>query len=323
MKKAFTSAMLLFSLSTFAQETPGAAPASPPPPVAIPTVAIAPVKDTSYWKKTLKAGINLNQASFSDNWKGGGVNSISYMAFVSATADYAKEKLSFNNLFDLRFGSISNKNTGFVKNVDRIYADTKLGYSLSKNWSMFASFNFLSQFYDGQLVTKRAGRDTSVYVSNFMAPGYLTEAIGLEYKPVTYFFIRFSPGAFRQTIVTAKNIDPIETKYYGVEVYNGKTVRNEVALLQILAAFNKDIAKNINLKWQYTGFANYERPKLIKETTNITWFDYIDHRFDATLTAKVTKYITTSLNTTLIYDYDQDKDVQFAQSLGLGIQFTY
>ena len=323
MKKALTSAALLLSFGTFAQDAPGAAPASAPAPVAIPTVAIPAIKDTSYWKKTLKAGINLNQASFSDNWKGGGVNSISYMAFASATADYAREKLSFNSIADFRFGSISNKNTGFIKNVDRIYLDTKLGYSISKSWSLFASANFLTQFYDGQLTTKRAGRDTTLYVSNFMAPGYLTEALGLEYKPVTYFFIRFSPGAFRQTIVTAKNIDSLETKYYGVEVYNDKSVRNEIALLQILAAYNKDIAKNINLKWQYTGFANYARPKLIKETTNISWFDYIDHRFDATLTAKVTKYITTSLNTTLIYDYDQDKDVQFAQSLGLGIQFTY
>jgi hypothetical protein len=156
-----------------------------------------------------------------------------------------------------------------------------------------------------------------------MAPGYLTEAIGFEYKPSKFFYLRFSPGAFRQTIVTAKNIDPTATKYYGVDVLNGKTIRNEIALLQIMAAYNKDIHKNINLKCQYIGFANYELPKAIKENTNITWFDYIDHRFDATFTAKITKYITTTLSTVVIYDYDQDPGTQLAQSLGLGVQFTY
>jgi hypothetical protein len=316
-KKSLTVFFLsLFRVLVFAQDTPPTSLA----PIAIPTGVM---KDTCYWKTSLKTGLILNQASFSNNWKGGGVNSIAYQAFLGATADYAKENLSFNSIVDFKFGAINNKNTGFVKNIDRIYADTKLGYAIAKNWSMFASVNFLTQFYDGFLTTKRLNRDTTVYVSNFMAPGYLTEALGFEYKPTNYFFLRFSPGAFRQTIVTAKSIDPIETKYYGVEVVNGKTIRNEIALLQIMAAYNKDIHKNINLKWQYIGFANYELPKETKENTNITWFDNIDHRFDATFTAKITKYITTTITTTLIYDYDQDPDVQFAQSLGLGIQFTY
>jgi hypothetical protein len=277
-------------------------------------------KDTSYWKKTVKVGFNMNQASFSDNWKGGGVNSVAYLIFLNATADYAKNKISFNNLLDLQFGSINNKNSGYFKNVDRIYFDSKVGYALSKSWNMFVAVNFLSQFYDGFNIKKKNGVDTTYYISNFMSPGYLTESFGLEYKPVTWFYVRFGVGAARQTFVTARGIDIVETKNYGVDP--GQTVRNEMAFM-LQSGLDKDLHKNINLKARYVAFANHQVPDKIKNSTNITWFDYIDHRLDATLTAKITKYITTSLNGTLLYDYDQDRDAQYAQSLGLGILFTF
>lgn len=279
-----------------------------------------PAKDTSYWKKSIKLGLNLNQASFSENWKGGGVNSLSYLLFFGATADYAKDKISFNNLLDLQFGSVNSKNSGFFKNVDKIYFDTKLGYRISKDWNVFASVNFQSQFYTGYVVKTVNNADTSIYISDFMSPGYLTEAIGFEYKPVTWFYVRFGTGAARQTFVGANNIDQAETKNYGVD--KGKSVRNEFAFM-LQAGLDKDLNRSINLKARYMGFANYQVPQAIKDKANISWFDYIDHRLDATLTAKVTKYISTTLNATLLYDYDQDASTQYSQSLGFGILVTF
>ncbi len=302
MKKLLPFFLVLASFSSFAQDT------------------AAFKKDTSYWKNAVKVGLNLNQASFSDNWKGGGVNSVSYLAFLNATSDYAKGKASFNNVLDLQFGSVNNKNSGFFKNVDRIYFDSKLGYKLAKSWDLFASVNFLTQFYQGNTIKTVNGKDTTIFISDFMAPGYLTEAIGVEYKPVEWFYVRFGTGAARQTFVSANNISQEDTKNYGVDP--GKSWRNEFAFM-LQSGINKDLNKSVNLKAVYMGFANWQIPQAIKDNTNITWFDYIDHRLNATLTAKVTKYISTTLTGQLIYDYDQDPNVQFSQSLGFGILVTF
>ncbi len=147
-----------------------------------------------------------------------------------------------------------------------------------------------------------------------MAPGYLTQSIGLEYKPVDYFWIRFGAGTIRQTFILdreqyKKDDSPDAIKNYGVSI--GKKVRNEVAF-QFISNFDKDIMTNINLKVRYMMFANYEL---------LNSFNNIDQRVDLVLTAKVNKYISTSLTGLLIYDRNQDKDAQISQVLAIGIVY--
>lgn len=50
------------------------------------------VDSTSNWKKTFRTGLNINQASFTSNWKGGGVNSFGFNAFINYGANYKKGK---------------------------------------------------------------------------------------------------------------------------------------------------------------------------------------------------------------------------------------
>ena len=77
-----------------------------------------------------------------------------------------------------------------------------------------------------------------------------------------------------------------------------------------MASFDRDIMKNINLKVRYITFINYEKLA--------TLADY-DQRLEATLLAKVNKYISTTASALLIYDRDADDKVQFNQTLGLGL----
>jgi hypothetical protein len=63
---------------------------------------------TSYWKKAFKTGLNINQASFSDNWKAGGVNSIGLTSFLNYKANYKKEKVSWDNEIGLSYGFVNN-----------------------------------------------------------------------------------------------------------------------------------------------------------------------------------------------------------------------
>lgn len=265
--------------------------------------------DTS-WKKKIEFGANLNQGSFSSNWTGGAVSSVAFGIFTNALITYEKDKNSWRNDFQAQYGIVRNKGQESRKSVDRLFFDTKYGRQLSPHWSFIINGNLLTQFTAGYEYDKLpSGELARNRVSGLFSPAYVTEALGIEYRPVEYFFLTFSPGAVRQTIVTDLNLYKTFPKNYGVPV--GKRVRNELALLQLVANFNKDIAKNVNLKFRYLMFANYQKLRSI------------DNRLDAMLTAKINKYWNVNLGAIMVYDDDQSNQIQLAQSLSIGFLYTF
>src|SRR3970040_845737 len=80
---------------------------------------------TSNWRKHLTIGLNLNQASFSSNWKAGGVNSVGFNGLFNYKANYKKDRNSWDNEIDLAYGFVNNEGQGNRKTLDRIFLDTK------------------------------------------------------------------------------------------------------------------------------------------------------------------------------------------------------
>jgi len=278
------------------------------------TAQIVRVDSTTFWKKSFKAGLNLNQSSFSSNWKAGGVNSLGFNAFLNTKANYQKGKRSWANEMDLLFGMVNNDGQGFRKTLDRVYLDTKYGYDFNNNWGLFTALNFSSQFAEGfKYVKDGNGVEQGHLISNFLAPAFVTASLGFEYSPDESFKLRLAPVASRITIVQNSNrylaVDSMAP--YGVEA--GETLRIEALAFQMLAEYNKDIAENLNLKWRYLFFANYETLEM----------KTIDHRLDVNLTAKVNKFVNVSLGGILLYDFDQDSGVQLSQAFSLGFQYTF
>jgi hypothetical protein len=276
---------------------------------------IVRIDSLSNWRKAFKAGLNLNQASFSGNWKAGGVNSFGFNALVNYKANYKKGRNSWDNEIDLLYGMVNNSGQGYRKTVDRIFIDTRYGRQLdTSTWDFTAAVNLLSQFAKGYSYAKNdsTGDEVATPISDSFAPAFITAAIGFEYHPKQWFKVRISPLAPRVTLVrnverfvTADNLTP-----YGVSP--GNFARFEWAAAQVLAEFNRDIVKNVNLKWRYLMFANYE---------TFAW-KTIDHRLDLTLTAKVNQFINVSLGGILLYDYDQDPKAQWSQVFSLGMLYT-
>ncbi len=269
----------------------------------------------SNWKKSFKAGLNLNQASFSANWKAGGVNSLGFTAFLNYKANYKKDIHSWDNEIDLSYGMVNNAGQGYRKTLDRIFLDSKYGRALNKKWDLAASVNLQSQFAGGYTYPTAANGAPlePVLISDIFAPAYITAALGFEYHPVDYFKLRLSPFSPRVTIVSDVNrfVNAANPLPYGVKP--GESTRFQWLAFQLLAEFNKDIATNVNLKWRYIMFADYEILELNK----------IDHRLDLTLTARVNKFINVSFGGIAMYFYNQDKEVQLSQALSLGVLYTF
>jgi Protein of unknown function (DUF3078) len=278
------------------------------------TAQIVKIDSLTPWKKSLKAGLNLNQASFSTNWKAGGVNSLGFNALINFKANYKKDKVSWDNEIDLNYGMVNNAGQGYRKTLDRIYLDTKYGRQLSDKWSMFVALNFQTQFAKGYKYQKNvSGIEVDSLISGILAPAFITTSLGFQYQPSPAFKIRISPFAPRVTIVTNSEnyIAVSKTAPYGVLI--GESTRYEWLAAQILAEFNKDIMQNVNLKWRYLLFANYENFNM-KE---------IDHRLDVNLTAKVNRFINVSVGGIVLYDYDQDAGVQISEAFSLGVLYTF
>jgi hypothetical protein len=273
------------------------------------------VDSTTNWKKAFGTGLNINQASFTSNWKAGGVNSFGFNAFLIYKANYKKNKNGWDNTFDFLYGAVNNQGQGARKTLDRIYMETRYGYDLTEKWSFTSSLNFLSQFAKGYKYEKDAnGVEVGSLISDFMAPAFITSTWGFEYRPVDYFKVSFSPFSPRVTVVTDNNgrfdaVDPL--KPYGV--LRGESTRFEWLAFQMQAEFDKEIAKNVNLKWRYVMFANYETLAL----------KTIDHRLDLNLVAKVNKFVNVSVGGILIYDFDQDSGIQLSQAFSLGILYAF
>lgn len=272
-----------------------------------------------YWKKNFRAGLNFNQASFSDNWQGGGVNSIGLNTFLSYEGNYARGLNTWDNTVDIAYGIVKNEGQERRKTSDRIFLDTKYGRKLTDDWGLYTSLSFLSQFdkgYEYDVEDPNTGEVRDVLISNFLSPAFITSSWGIEYTPVDYFSVRFGPFSPRATIVTDENVavngevDGVPARY-GVPV--GEKVRYEWLAFQLVAEFNRDIAENLNLRWNYMLFANYQELEFRK----------VDHRLDVQLTANVNRFINVSLSGMMIYDINQDNDVQYSQGLNLGIIYTF
>ncbi|MCL4638242.1 MAG: DUF3078 domain-containing protein [Olivibacter sp.] len=281
----------------------------------------------NYWRNWTTFGVNANQASFSDNWQNGGVNSIALGLAFNTKFDYTKENKNFTSELDMKYGKVKNKDQLARKANDRILWDNKYAIKFAKKWSFFTSLTFESQFDKGYEYGKGSQGQDSITrtISNFLAPGYLTESIGLEVLPFTGLSIRFGTGTARQTFIADDNVlypdeatlnDPVklaEYKRFGVEW--PKKFRNELAF-QIVANLDRNLNDNLNIKARYAFFANYGQ-----------WGD-ASHRLDATLTARVSRVISVTLNGIALYDPLQLKEatgskLQTAQSLAIGLLYKF
>lgn len=262
-----------------------------------------------YWSKSFDLTLNLTEATFSQNWKAGGLNSLAALGTINAKTDYERYDVSFTNELQSQYGLAEQKTQGLRKTADRLYLDSKFAIKIKNPFYLFTAINFQSQFASGySYSTSATGSTLRSKLSGFLAPGYLTESLGLEYKPDNSFSLRFGFGSFRQTFVVDTTIYKNVSGNYGVAV--GERTSTQAAF-QLVANFDKNIAKNLHLKTLFQFFESYS------SRTNTS------SRLDISLTAKINKMLDLNFMGSALYDRSQDSKIQFTQFLSLGIAYKY
>ncbi len=272
----------------------------------LPLIAVSQeaADSTKVWKLGGTTSINFSQVSLS-NWAAGGKSSASGTFLFNSFANYQKDKISWENALDLGYGLLKENGDESVKTDDKIDFSSKLGLKSKGKIYYTALFNFRSQFANGYNYPNRENE-----ISKFLAPGYLTLALGLDYKPSDRFSIFVSPLTGKMTVVT----DDVLSVAGAFGVDPGKKSRSELGAF-VKAQLKQEIVKNVSLETKVDFFSNYiDNP----ENIDVYW--------DVLINMKINDYLSANLITNLIYDDDIDIQVDndddgFVDEIGTRVQF--
>jgi hypothetical protein len=272
------------------------------------------------WKLKSIYSLNFTQSSFT-NWAAGGRNNISGLGFMSAQANYKKDKIKWTNSLALSLGGVQYFDEDIQKTDDVIDVQSTFSYSIKDPWFISFLGGFRTQFLDGF-----ASAEDSVRSSAFMAPGYLNLTLGVEYIPNDNFKVLISPLSGKFTFVQdqslankgAYGVEPAVLDAAGVIITPGENFRAEIGSF-IRIVYEKEIMDNISLRSRLELFSNY-----IHNPQNI------DVNGEIVMDFKVNDWFSASLQLNLIYDDDiaiEDRfgnvgpRTQFKQVIGLGITY--
>lgn len=256
------------------------------------------------WKANWVVGLNGSQAAYS-NWSQGGANNLAFTGNSELTATYEKNRFSYIFSLNTRYGQTKIEDEGVRKTDDRLSVENRFLYDLGDeregDFKLFGNFNFRTQFYDGyRYGAGEAGED--ILISGFMAPGYVSENVGLAYVPSDNFSFEVGLG-IQQTFVLDESLSTL----YGLE--EGATFRNEAGITTGVD-YRLKLGTNLSLTSSLETFTNIKR--LLTRTDII-----VTNRF----TGKINDFMNASLRFDLIYDDDFSKELQVAQVLSVGVSF--
>ena len=256
-------------------------------------------KDTLGWRKTGFVGLNLNQVSFS-NWAPGGESSVSGTSLFNMAAKYRARKQYWDNYIDLAYGLIKGEEDDKIrKNDDKIELNSDYGRYAFGKFYYSAQMNFRTQFAPGY-----AYPNDSIVISRFMAPGFLTIAAGLNWKPEKYFSLFFSPATGKFTFVLdqpladigAFGVDSAVYDAAGNKIEDGKQIRSEFGA-SLNALFEKEVFKNVAFSTRLQLFNNYtDKNSANRKNIDVNWQN--------ALIMTVNDFINVAIATELVYDHD-------------------
>lgn len=282
-------------------------------------VDTASKEEPKYWTNGILTQVGFSQVSLT-NWAEGGSANISLNGLIDANANYAKDKMIFENRLKVSYGFVQSFDKGtplnqqFSKSDDRIQLDSKWGWMLLDKLYFSALLNFRTQLSPTyEYVTDDAGTVTRNTQSNFMAPGYLSLGVGVNYRPFNFLSFNISPATGNLVVVT----DKLLRETYGNDP--DQAVRAEFG-----AQFKMDV--------------NYAY-KIFKISSALTLFsNYLNHPehvqvyWDVDASLALTKILTLTVRTNLIYDENikiadasgvEAPRVQFKEIVSLGLTWTF
>ncbi len=283
-----------------------------------PTDTVPAIPDSLiFWKNGGSFSINIQQVGLK-NWAAGGNSSVAIGGRIETFANYERADRVWENNLKVGYGVIRNggERNRFEKTDDRIILSSKYSQKFTEKVLMSTAVNFRTQMDRGVKIEKGAnGEEVRLFISDFLAPGYLQASLGLTYREEQEFRITLAPFTGRFTFVLNDSLS--NAGAFGVEP--GEKIRSEAGI-SLAGKYEKTIWENVKLQANMNLFSNYE--KFPNTVVNI----------EAALNMKVNNFISSNISTQLIYDDDviltrddgsRGRDIQLKNVINVGFTIGF
>lgn len=278
------------------------------------------VKET-FWKTGGNYNLSIQQVSLA-NWSAGGASSFALNTGVSLFANYKRNNKIWDTNLTVNFGFNRQADRSFRtrKTNDNFKFVSKYGRELTKGFYLSTQLEARTQLLEGYKYFKESGAelDSRTLISDFLSPGYIQSSTGLNYqkeKKDFKFSSILSPFTGRFTIVLNDSL----SRAGAFGMIPGDKVKPEAGA-SLGTSIDMKVMENISWKADLNLFSNYGR------------FGNMVVNFNSTISMKVNKYISTRVETVLIYDENvyiemddgsKSRAIQLQNliNFGLGIDF--
>lgn len=243
-----------------------------------------------HWILGGNANLDMSQVAL-HQWSTGGQSTISLLSGLNLFANYKGDKFKWENTATFRYGVIRQGDytdtVEFRPNEDKIELNSTYGRTIFGNFSTSVMGNFKSQF--AKAYEWSGNEKTDKQLSQFMSPGYVTFALGLDYKLKKQNLKLFlSPLSSKSTFVLLNNATIRTTM--GLD--STKNVRHEMGA-SFKGSYKFKFLGNIELDNKLTLFSNYMRKP---QNVDVDW--------EFTFIFPVNDYIRATISSNIIYDDD-------------------
>jgi len=257
-------------------------------------------------------------SSFSDR-----EDQISMNPVLNMFLNYKKENSTYENYWTFAYGFLKTGERKAVKNDDRMFYTSKLGYQIRPKLFYTATLMARTQFAAGY-------KSDTIRISDFLAPAFLFASVGLDYRPTKSFSLVISPLMGKTTFVNSSDMTILsnagmvktEKDETGEDIRIPLRTRHEFGGGALLSLNGNLFNNKVKFNSQVDLFSNYVNKP---ENVDVYW----------TLQTKILLYknISTDLRFELKYDDDQKSinddgsigvpKVQVKNFLGLGLFYQF
>jgi hypothetical protein len=254
------------------------------------------------------------QSAFKD-WQEGGLNSLSFTAGINGTAEQESGRWTQRHDLRLGFGLLTSEadeaDEPIRKAEDRIRVESNLRYEgegFFRRFEPTISARLRTQFAKGFDYTDNpfpaghpfAGQETPVQTSEFFAPAFLTETLGLTYAPKEWYTVRLS-AASKQTVVRDERLGTL------YDIDPGEQIRVEGGA-ELAGTIDREIFSNVRYKSSASIFLSVGQ---IENPPDVVWENYF--------IMQVNSWLTTNLEVTALFDENTTDAIQLKEVLSLGV----
>lgn len=270
------------------------------------------------WTKSLDMGLNLSQNSYSENWGGGDVGSMAWMALANGIFEkQVSPKFNFKNITKLQFGQTHTQDQTTknwqkpIKSTDKIDVEN-LGRFTLKVWvDPYVAFRLETQFLDASyeplkralnpmLLTESAGIAKTLFSRN---KDQILTRLGLSLRERLN---RVIPGTPEDTLT--ENTELETTTEGGLESVTDVQYK---------------LASNISYIGKLSLFKAlfFSKKNEFEGTPAADYWKTVDANFENGLSVAFSKYVSLSFYAQLLYDKQIDLKGRFKETFGLGLTY--